>query len=205
MTARYLLDTNIVSTLAEEPHGRVAQKALAIEEPRLVTSIVVACELRFGAVRVGSARLETALNAILGAMPVLPLEPGVEQHDAAIRSDLKRRGKPIGANNLLIAAHARSVGAILVTRNEREFRRVPGLDVESWHEKSAQRGEHGLGRFTRAIEMGVAARVTAVVREPLARILHEGLERGADSSGGLVFSTSSNRFSASSSSSASAS
>ncbi len=132
MTARYLLDTNIVSTLAEEPHGRVAQKALAIGEARLVTSIVVACELRFGAVRVGSARLETALNAILGAMPVLSLEPGVEQHDAAIRSDLERRGKPIGANDLLVAAHARAMGAILVTRNEREFRRVPGLEVESW-------------------------------------------------------------------------
>ncbi|MDP3234694.1 MAG: type II toxin-antitoxin system VapC family toxin [Myxococcales bacterium] len=132
MTARYLLATNIVSTLAEEPRGRLAQKALAIGEARLATSIVVACELRFGAVRVGSARLEAALNAILGAMPVLPLEPGVEQHYAEIRSALERRGKPIGANDLLIAAHARSIGATLVTRNEREFRRVPGLDVESW-------------------------------------------------------------------------
>jgi tRNA(fMet)-specific endonuclease VapC len=58
---------------------------------------------------------------------------GAAGHYAEIRSHLHKRGQMIGANDLMIAAHARSAGAVLVTNNEREFRRVPGLKVENRH------------------------------------------------------------------------
>lgn len=62
----------------------------------------------------------------------MPLEAPVDQHYADIRAALKREGTPIGPNDLMIAAHARALGLMLVTDNLREFRRVPGLVVENW-------------------------------------------------------------------------
>jgi tRNA(fMet)-specific endonuclease VapC len=130
---RYLLDTNVVSALANEPNGPVAQRALERGQDRLCTSVVVVCEIWFGVVRKKSMKLEHSVRSVLGVLPILPLEPGVELHYAEIRERLEKKGAVIGATDLLIAAHARSVGATLVTRNEREFKRVPQLAVESWH------------------------------------------------------------------------
>jgi tRNA(fMet)-specific endonuclease VapC len=62
----------------------------------------------------------------------VPLESGVDRHCGAIRAALERAGTPIGANDLLIAAHARTIQAVCVTANVGEFRRVPGLRVENW-------------------------------------------------------------------------
>jgi tRNA(fMet)-specific endonuclease VapC len=136
---RYLLDTNVVSQLASEPHGPVAQRALTRGEDRLCTSIVVACELWFGVMRKGSAKLEHAVRSVLGVLPIVSLEPGVELHYADIRRRLERKGTPIGATDLLIASHARALGAVLVTANEREFKRVPELLVENWQRPEGPR------------------------------------------------------------------
>lgn len=130
---RYLLDTNIISALASEPHGQVAQRALARGQERLCTSIIVVCELWFGVVQKRSTRLEHAVRSVLGVLPVLQLDAGVELHYAEIRARLERKGSPIGSVDLFIAAHARALGAVLVSRNEREFKRVPGLEVENWY------------------------------------------------------------------------
>jgi len=70
----------------------------------------------------------------LQELPVLPLEPPVDEHSAEIRVALERAGTPIGPNDLLIAAQARALGLTLVTGNVREFSRVPGLLVENWLE-----------------------------------------------------------------------
>lgn len=129
---RYLLDTNIVSDLVRDPHGAVARRIARAGEDSVCTSIVVACELRYGAAKKGSARLSEQLETILQALMVLPLEPGVDRHYGEIRAHLERTGLPIGANDLLIAAHARAAGLRLVTRNVGEFSRVPGLKVTSW-------------------------------------------------------------------------
>lgn len=129
---RYLLDTNVVSALANDPHGPVAQRALERGQDRLCTSVVVVCEIWFGVVRKKSLKLEHSVRSVLGVLPILSLEPGVELHYAEIRERLEKKGAVIGATDLLIAAHARSVGATLVTRNEREFKRVPHLAVENW-------------------------------------------------------------------------
>jgi tRNA(fMet)-specific endonuclease VapC len=128
----YLLDTNVVSHLVRQPQGVVAERIADVGEDAVLTSIVVACELRYGALKRGSKRLTRQVDAVLGAMTILPLEAGVDRHYAAIRTALERRGTPISAHDMLIAAHARSLGATCVTANVSEFRRVPVLKVENW-------------------------------------------------------------------------
>jgi tRNA(fMet)-specific endonuclease VapC len=128
----YLLDTNTLSDLIRRPQGRIADKLAGVDEDRVVTSIVVACELRDGAAKRGSKRLSRQVEAVLGAIAVLPLEPGMDRHYAEIRAALENLGTPIGANDLLIAAHARSLHAVCVTANVTEFSRVPSLKVENW-------------------------------------------------------------------------
>lgn len=136
MEHRYLLDTNAVSDLVRFPQGAVAKRIARIGEPAVCTSIVVACELRYGAAKKASDKLTAQLEAVLDVLPILPLEPGADRAYALIRAALERAGTPIGANDLLIAAHARSLGLALVTGNRREFDRVPGLVVRSWSASS---------------------------------------------------------------------
>lgn len=128
----YLLDTNVISHLVRQPQGAVAARIAEVGEAVVLTSIVVACELRYGAMKRGSKRLTRQVDAVLGAMTILPLEAAVDRHYAAIRTALERKGTPIGAHDMLIAAHARFVGATCVTANVAEFRRVPALKVENW-------------------------------------------------------------------------
>lgn len=127
-----LLDTNILSDLVRNPRGRVAERIAELGETAVCTSVIVAAELRFGAARKGSERLTAQLELILGALPVLSLEPPADEAYGRIRADLEARGLPIGGNDLLIAAHALSLGHVVVTDNEREFARIPGLTVENW-------------------------------------------------------------------------
>jgi tRNA(fMet)-specific endonuclease VapC len=135
MAARsYLLDTNILSHLVRQPQGSVAARIAHVGEENVLTSIIVACEMRYGAARRGSRRLTRQVEAVLGAMTILPLEPGADRHYAAIRTALEKRRTPIGANDMLIAAYARAINAICVTDNVSEFKRVPALKVENWLE-----------------------------------------------------------------------
>jgi tRNA(fMet)-specific endonuclease VapC len=129
---RYLLDTNILSHLVKAPSGIVAHRIAAVGEAMVCTSVIVACELRFGAALKGSLRLSTQLETILSAMTILALEEPVDRHYAEIRTHLQIIGQPIGHNDLIIAAHARALSLIMVTHNEREFSRVQGLTVENW-------------------------------------------------------------------------
>jgi tRNA(fMet)-specific endonuclease VapC len=128
----WLLDTNILSDIVRNPQGRAAQRIDAIAVADICTSIVVACELRYGAAKRGSARLSSQLETILEATSVLPLDEGVDRHYAAIRCDLERRGRPIRANDMLIAAHALALNCTLVTDNIGEFERVRDLRLENW-------------------------------------------------------------------------
>lgn len=132
--SQYLLDTNILSHLVRDPHGSGARRIAEVGEQKVATSIVCAAELRFGARKKGSARLTAQVEAILGILPVLALEPPADAHYAELRADLERRGTPIGGNDMLIAAHALTIGAVLVTDNVREFARVATLKVENWLE-----------------------------------------------------------------------
>ncbi|CAN5443287.1 type II toxin-antitoxin system VapC family toxin [soil metagenome] len=128
----FLLDTNILSDLIRHPQGVIASRIAEVGETEIVTSIVVAGELRYGAERRGSSRLNAQLEAVLELLPALPLGDDADIHYGRLRADLERRGTPIGANDTLIAAHALSIGATLVTDNMREFERVMDLAVVNW-------------------------------------------------------------------------
>ncbi|PYV46136.1 MAG: VapC toxin family PIN domain ribonuclease [Acidobacteria bacterium] len=129
---RYLLDTNTVSDLVRKPQGKVAEQILKVGESKVCTSIVVAAELRYGAEKKQSPSLSAQLEAVLGALEILPLEKPADVSYGSIRAQLERAGKPIGANDLLIAAQALTLGYTVVTDNGKEFSRVKHLQVENW-------------------------------------------------------------------------
>jgi tRNA(fMet)-specific endonuclease VapC len=130
---KYLLDTNILSELIKQPHGYTAQKIATLEnEKACCTSVIVACELRYGAQKKDSPALTAKVNQLLETIDILPLNTNIEEHYARLRVTLERAGTPIGSNDLLIAAHACTLDLILVTGNVKEFSRIPGLVVENW-------------------------------------------------------------------------
>lgn len=92
----------------------------------------MACELRFGAVKSGSVRLVQQLERILEILPILALDPPIDQYYASIRHHLEQAGTLIGPNDLLIAAHALALNLTLITANTREFGRVPDLRLDNW-------------------------------------------------------------------------
>jgi tRNA(fMet)-specific endonuclease VapC len=132
VSARFLLDTNIVSDLIRHPQGRAAAKIAEVGEDAVATSIIVAAELRYGAAKKASARLASQLEAVLNALEVIAFEAPADTSYGAARVSVEAAGTPIGANDLLIAAQALALDMIVVTDNEREFRRVDGLKVENW-------------------------------------------------------------------------
>lgn len=127
-----MLDTNIVSDLLRNPHGPVTRHIVKVGPEAVCASIITAAELRYGCARKGSARLLTYVEAILGSIQVLAFDVPADAEYGRIRAELDAAGKPIGPNDLLIAAHAYSLGAVLVTANTGEFARVRGLQVKNW-------------------------------------------------------------------------
>lgn len=132
-----LLDTNVVSTLARDPHGPAGQALRRLppdEASQVVTSIVVAAELRFGVAKAPPAAvpvLAERIEAVLSRLPVHALDAPADRRYAEVRAHLERRGEAMGANDLLIAAQALALAATLVT-DDAAFARVPGLHVENW-------------------------------------------------------------------------
>lgn len=132
MISRYLLDTNMLSDVIKNPQGHVARRIVAMDSDTILTSIVVASEMRYGVEKKQSSVLAERVDLLLQAICVMPLDRDADRYYGYIRLDLERKGKIIGANDLLIAAHALSLDAILVTDNRREFERVDGLKIENW-------------------------------------------------------------------------
>ena len=130
---RYLLDTNIVSDLVRNPQGKVAQHIRNIGEAQVCTSIIVAAQFALrGSAKKRSPRLSAQLEAVLGALEVLPIEPPADAAYGLLRARLEQAGRPIGANDLLIAAQAIALGYTIVTDNEKEFARIENLPRENW-------------------------------------------------------------------------
>jgi tRNA(fMet)-specific endonuclease VapC len=127
-----MLDTNAISDLIRNPKGKVASRIAKAGENNICTSIVVAAELRYGCAKSGSSRLLKLVEDLLGEINVLPFDAAADVEYGAIRAELEAAGRPIGSNDLLIAAHACTAGATIVTANADEFRRVRGLKVENW-------------------------------------------------------------------------
>ena len=129
----YLLDTNVLSALIRQPQGQVRSRYDDAARADVVyTSIIVAAELRFGAAKLKSVRLAQQVETVLSEISVVAFQPPTDRVYGDIRAELERRGMPIGANDLWIAAQALHDGSVLVTDNTREFGRVPRLQVENW-------------------------------------------------------------------------
>jgi tRNA(fMet)-specific endonuclease VapC len=133
MAVRYLLDTNICIYIAKHNPPAVRARFEQLTAGELAMSVITWGELRFGAEKSKArAKALAALEQLQNLIQIAPLTDDAGVHYGEIRSALEKTGKPIGNNDLWIAAHARAQGWVLVTNNEREFRRVKGLAVENW-------------------------------------------------------------------------
>ncbi len=132
----WMLDTNIISALMRQPGGEVARRMVhtlsKIKDAQICTSLIVDCELRFGLQKNPNSRYTHAYQVAIASIAIMAMDTAVVQHYATIRAHLEKAGTPIGPNDTLIAAHALALDCTLVTDNETEFRRVPGLRVENW-------------------------------------------------------------------------
>ena len=130
---RYLLDANAVIAVLNDPAGPLSHRLHGVAPADVGVSAIVKYELYFGAFK--SQRRERNL-ALVDALrfEVLPLDTEDARHAGEIRAWLAAQGTPIGAYDILIAGQARARGLTLVTRNLREFERVPGLNTENWQD-----------------------------------------------------------------------
>ena len=130
---RYMLDTDTCSYIMKRSNDAVLKRLQQVPVGDVCISVITKSELLFG-VELSPRRQqnEVALNAFLRYVEVLDFPDEASLHYAKIRADLKTLGTMIGANDLFIAAHARSLGLMLVTNNTREFRRVRDLAIENW-------------------------------------------------------------------------
>jgi tRNA(fMet)-specific endonuclease VapC len=127
----YLLDTNIVSALMKFPMGIVAQHLQELDAEKVCTSIIAVAEIRYGIGKSGSPRLATQFAQIEPVLRVEPFLQPAEVHYARIRNETESIGLTVSQNDLLIAAHAEALNAVLVT-DDRIFLHIPGLKVENW-------------------------------------------------------------------------
>ena len=128
----YLLDTNAISELVANPSGKVARKIAEVGVESVATSVIVSAEVAFGVEQKSSPRLAERIETVFSTLEVLSLEQPADRHYGVLRAMFRKEGRPIGPNDLFIAAHALVLDATLVTANVREFSRVPGLKIEDW-------------------------------------------------------------------------
>jgi len=128
---KYLLDTNVISEAIRNPGAQVDHRLRRVIDKEIGTSIVVSAELRFGLKRNPGFRHRELLEMFLSVLEIWPIDAPVDEFYADVRHAL-RQGRNIGPSDLWIAAHALSLDAVLVTANEGEFSRVPGLKIENW-------------------------------------------------------------------------
>lgn len=130
----YLPDTNALSAYMRGTDEALVAKMQAVFA-ELALSVIVLAEREFGVTKGTHARARIVLGELAQTLPVIEFTREDCSHYAAIRHDLEARGQGIGPMDTLLAAQAVRVGATLITRNVREFRRVPGLKVEDWQQR----------------------------------------------------------------------
>jgi len=129
----YMLDTNICSYIIRNRPQSIKEKLQEVEQNHTVAlSSIVVSELLYGATKRDSPKLMKIVSAFINNFIIYDYSKVSAHSYANIRTDLEKKGKIIGANDLLIASHALSLGAVLVTNNTREFERVEGLILDDW-------------------------------------------------------------------------
>lgn len=130
---KYMLDTNIVIYLIKKQPESVLQKLQEYDPSDFCISSITLAEMEYGIAKSTSPeKNQAALSAFLSNIDILPFDDRAAVEYGDIRASLEKKGTPIGPNDMLIAAHARSLGLTIVTNNVREFRRVDGLMLDNW-------------------------------------------------------------------------
>lgn len=135
---KYMLDTNIIIYI-QNHRSPEALNILTHHSPSdICISSITMAELEYGVYKSSRpGQNQIALVTFLSQTKIMPFETKAAVEYGRIRADLSRQGRLIGANDLLIAAHAKALGLTLVTNNTREFSRVKGLKLENWYAESA--------------------------------------------------------------------
>lgn len=134
---KFLLDTNIVIYVIKRRPPEV-REVFNEQHGRMAISAITLAELVHGAEKSQfPGRNLAVVEDFCSRLTVLPYPPEAAYHYGSIRAELERQGRPIGVNDLHIAAHARSCGLTVVTNNLSEFERVPGLLLTNWLTPSA--------------------------------------------------------------------
>jgi len=129
----YMLDTNICSFIIRNKPIFLKDKLETIEKNHtIVLSSVVVSELLYGAKKKNSQKLTKIINLFIDNFVIFDFDKKAAQEYANIRTELENKGEIIGSNDLLIASHAKSLDAILVTNNTKEFQRIKSLQIEDW-------------------------------------------------------------------------
>lgn len=129
---QFLLDTNILIAMSKRRPG-LADRLKGIPADAILLSSVVVAEIEYGIAKSGRRlRNRRVFDALLTGFRVIPFDGAAAKLYGPIRADLEKRGRPIGPYDLMIAAHAKSVDAVVVTDNTKEFDRVAGLRTENW-------------------------------------------------------------------------
>lgn len=131
--SRYLLDADICSYIMKRSHPALLERIRAVPLSEQAVSIVTVAELMYGVKLSPKPRqVRETFDAFIRHLEVKDWTLDAAEHYADIRANLKVRGEMIGANDLMIAAHARSLDAVLVTNNVGEFGKVKKLKIENW-------------------------------------------------------------------------
>jgi len=129
----YMLDTNMISFLIRDRGGELFRKFEKVyQKDKIVISSIVYAEVLYGVKKKNSPKLQSRVKSLLSLFDILPFDKKAGEVYADIRDNLSSRDITIGANDMLIASHAKSLDAILVTSNTKEFLRVNGLKIEDW-------------------------------------------------------------------------
>ncbi len=133
MSELYMLDTDTCAFVLRRTSDALLERIQAVPVAQQVMSVVTYAELLYG-VQVSSKKKanQAAVEALTLHLAILEWTRDAARYYAQIRADLKRKGAMIGASDLMIAAHARSLGAVVVTNNTKDFARVKGLEIENW-------------------------------------------------------------------------
>ncbi len=128
-----MLDTNICSYIIRNSPPYIKEKLKEVEREHTVAlSTIVVSELLYGAYKNGSRKLIKVVENFIECFEICEFDLKAAEEYGKLRADLEKERKIIGAYDLQIAAHAIALGAILVTNNEKEFKRVRNLQVENW-------------------------------------------------------------------------
>ena len=133
MSATYMLDTDTCAFILRRSSPALLARIVTVPLQQQVISVVTLAELLYG-IQLSSKKKanQAALDVLLRHLTLLEINVDAALHYAEIRADLIKKGQLIGANDLMIAAHARSINAVIVTNNVRDFGHVKGLKLENW-------------------------------------------------------------------------